>query len=361
MKKSTLKQMRRAITVFTYAGMMVVSVIFTNGCKKDLRTDQAQQPIVDDASEAVIAHILEFKERMAYYHENPNLKTGGQLYSASEAVIELESLLNFNFCYTDIQCNQKKFVTSEVIMPLDELEKINDPKLMEVYYDCTIDTIQAQMGRVNYPNMKLLLVDLEVSGMDSNGDAIVSVGALIGNAGTISQTDEIGWWFGGLEGNCQHDIHTHGLDATSIITSDLYFANFPVPAPGISIKKTNITPLATIVPWNNYIDPIAERDNYLDSKVFSADVAYGVIDDDTRCLSDNMEMPFYLDHYNQFIHDADLANTELEFTEIVISYFETFLNNEHERIWHELDIWLGHVVYVNSYEWPVEDITTYQQ
>ncbi|MBU2553946.1 MAG: hypothetical protein KKF98_05760 [Bacteroidetes bacterium] len=42
----------------------------------------------------MVAFILEFKERMAYYHENPNLKTGGQLYTAPKAVLELESLLN---------------------------------------------------------------------------------------------------------------------------------------------------------------------------------------------------------------------------------------------------------------------------
>ena len=111
-------------------------------------------------------HILDFKKRMEFYRDNPNVKSGGELYTADSAVIELERLLNFNFCYTNIECDQKTYETSEVIMPLDDLLKINDPNLMQVYYNKTIDTIQAQMGRVNYGNMKLLLVDIEVTGYE---------------------------------------------------------------------------------------------------------------------------------------------------------------------------------------------------
>jgi len=163
-----------------------VGVVVVNGCKKENTNTQVKQTVVGDESEAITAHILAFKERMAYYHENPNLKSGGQLYSASEAVMELESLLNFIFCYTDNQYNKREYVTSEIIMPLDDVEKINDPKLMEVYYDRVIDTIQVLMGRVNYSNLILLLVDLDISGMDSNGDAIVSIGVVVGNRQNIS-------------------------------------------------------------------------------------------------------------------------------------------------------------------------------
>jgi len=317
-----------------------------------------------EKSKAMQEHVLTFKTKMKYYHDNPNLKSGGEKYTAPDAVLELESLINFTFCYTDIECNKKTFVTSEIIMPLDDLEKISDPKLTEVYYNKIIDTIQAQMNRTNYTNMKLLLVDLAQTGTDSNGDAIVSVGTLIGNERSITQTDEIGYWFGGLLGNCQHDSVTIGaFDATTELQGDLYFINFPATPPNIIRKKTSIYHVyPSSTPWDNYLVPVGERDNYLDSKLFSADVAYGVIDDDTRCLTDSAEMPFYRNHYNQLIHDADSLNEELELTELAISYFEVFDNNEnHEKIWHELDIWLGNVWYVNNYNWPVEDITTYEQ
>jgi len=117
-------------------------------------------------------------------------------------------------------------------MPLDDLEKISDPKLTEVYYNKIIDTIQAQMERVDYENMILLLVDLEQTGADSNGDAIVSVGALIGNEGSISSptTIESGWYFGFQGGNCEGSNNPYegvwdaALELQGIIHASLWTA-----------------------------------------------------------------------------------------------------------------------------------------
>lgn len=350
MKKTTLKQMRRAITVFTIAGMMVVGVIFINGCKKDLQTDQAQQPIVDDTSEAIVAHILDFKERMAYYHENPNLKTGGQLYSASEAVIELENLINYNFCYTDSICSLVKAINSEIIMPLDDVEKINDPKLMEVYYDRAIDTIQAMMSRVNYSNMKLLLVDLDLSGMDSNGDAMISVGVVVGNRTNIppAPSQAPGWWYGNEGGDCQHNYFGQ-LDATMVLTDDITAVQLPAPPPGKVRIVTEIYPLDPLLPWDYYIVDPQDRDNFEDSRLFYAEDIYGIITDNTCCLTTYNEMVFYRNQYNQFILDAEEDNN-LDFTRCVIEDYSTFnALGDYIKIWHTLRIYLGHVSLVDSY------------
>ncbi len=307
---------------------------------------------------------------MAYYRENPNLKTGGQLYTAPEAVLELESLLNFTFCYTDIQCTQKKFVTSQVIMPLDELEKINDPKLTEVYYDRTIDTIQAQMGRVNYPNMKLLLVDLEVSGMDSNGDAIVSVGALIGNAGTIPISNEVGWWYGEDVGDCtgEDPNYYNGVDAAIEIENEVLNTMFPAPPPGLSRKKTNIKDIGIFEPSGYWLKPEAQRNNNKDSKLFHAIEDYSVIDDDVCCVSIDDEMLFYPPQYTDVINSEeedynDSHGTSYQFTNCIVydHHWVHPITGEYTKIWHTMQIFLGHVTLVNTYDWPVEDITTYEQ
>ncbi len=331
------------------AAVLVSGGVMLNGCKKDTSTQTTQNREVDP-SEAMVAHILEFKDRMAYYRENPNLKTGGQLYTAPEAVIELESLLNFNFCYTDIQCNQKKFVTSEVIMPLDELEKINDPKLMEVYYDRTIDTIQAQMARVNYPNMKLLLVDLEVSGMDSNGDAIVSVGALIGNEFSVARHDD-GWWYGEQNGLCA-DGGQAPEDGASQLCDRVTNAVVPAPpAGGRWIYSSPILP--------NYIYPTQDTltgdiDNYLDYKIFYATSFEGDLEDSVYCMS-RYEMDFYEGHYiNYAITTED--TTGLDFDHCIIGG-NPYTIEGYDIIQHDYTIFVGHRNLVMDL--TIEDILAY--
>ncbi len=357
MKKFKLKSLTKAMLLTAGAAVLVSGGILLNGCKKDTPTQTTQNPEVDP-SEAMVAHILEFKDRMAYYRENPNLKTGGQLYTAPEAVLELESLLNFNFCYTDIQCNQKKFVTSEVIMPLDELEKINDPKLMEVYYDRTIDTIQAQMARVNYPNMKLLLVDLEVSGMDSNGDAIVSIGALIGNAGNLNipTLTEDGWIYGYTEGTCADNAGYGEVDAAIVLENDIMFQNFPTPAPGILRRHTNVTTVGPLTPTDYRMenDPL---DNLMDYQIFYATTAVDNITPDTRCLSYDIEMPFYRQQYNLVIDTLE-SDYDLELVGCLVNGVNP--DGNENIIQHDFTINLGHVWYVNvGVPYEIDNILAY--
>ncbi|PIY32681.1 MAG: hypothetical protein COZ08_06585, partial [Bacteroidetes bacterium CG_4_10_14_3_um_filter_42_6] len=90
-KKSNFSKRIKALALAGSAALLIAGVVVVNGCKKEGTNTQVKQTVVDDESEAMVAHILAFKERMAYYHENPNLKTGGQLYTAPEAIIELEN------------------------------------------------------------------------------------------------------------------------------------------------------------------------------------------------------------------------------------------------------------------------------
>jgi hypothetical protein len=345
--------------------LIVLSSItfYLTNCQKQqegLNKQTNDQISIDEKSQAMTSHVLAFKAKMEYYRNNPDLKSGGELYTADSAVLELESLLNFNFCYTGIECNKKTFEISEITMPLNEIERIHDPNLMLVYYDKVIDTIQAQMGRVDYENMKLLLVDLEVTGTDSNGDAIVSIGVLVGSEGNVSTTDEVGYWFGNYGGTCEH-AGAGATDATVEIYNDILFIRFAAPPPGKIRRKTNILTLLPILPEDHFIVPENQRDNFKDSKLFYAKKNYGTITNDTRCISgyfeDDSEMLFYRNNYQQFINEAEI-DYELDFTDCLIDDFELFEDNQHSQIWHELQIHLGHVWLVDD-SWQIDDILYY--
>ena len=296
MKKIKFIALATILIIFT--GTMVI----INSCTKNNLDVGIQKSIVNEGSQAMTTHILAFKAKMEYYRQNPNIKTGGELYTADSAVLELESLLNFDFCYTNIECKQKAFVTSEVTMPLDELEKINDPDLMQVYYNKVIDTIQAQMGRVDYENMKLLLVDLEVTGTDSNGDAIVCVGSLIGNEETVILHDD-SWWYGHLMGTCSYNYS--GTDAAKQLEARVTNAMVPDPPTGCHWYYTNIDTLM-LDPLDYPLDPTP--DNYEDYKIYYAhDAVANGLTFDVKCLS-GAEMAFYKNHY------IDLATeTEIQY------------------------------------------------
>ncbi len=81
----------------------IASVLIFNSCKKDTeRTENPQSLISQEqlaASKAKIEHIQAFSEKMEYYRAHPELKSGGIKYAANEAVLEIESQLNFNYCY----------------------------------------------------------------------------------------------------------------------------------------------------------------------------------------------------------------------------------------------------------------------
>ncbi len=356
----------RKSTIISLTLILTAGLLWLNGCKKETAVQQQNTTVTDnEANEAMLQHVLNFKQRMEYSYKHPEMRDG-ESFTAPDAVYELEALLNFNFCYTDIEVNKKRFVNTQITMPLDDMGKIGESKLAQLYYEAIIDSIQARMLSITgFDNMKLLLVDLQQTGTADNGDAIVSIGALVGNEINYTSTDEIGWWFGKAAGNCQGE--NDPLDATIVLTHDIYFVRFPAPPPGKVRRKVNIITLPEYKPWDYFLVSDDERDNFEDSRLFYAeeDATHNPplhITDDTRCLSGYFETPsemtFYRDSYQQFIDSAEIDNN-LEFTDCVISWGEAYNNNIQTKIWHTLQITLGHVWLVDEGSVTIDDILAY--
>ncbi len=341
---------------------LICSVVLTTSCNKttenpDVKSGDEDYTELIEKSKAMQEHVEAFKEKMEYYRDNAGVKSGGQLYSADEAVTELESLLNYNFCYTGIECNKKSFVTSEVLMPLDDIQRINDPELMIVYYDKVIDTIQAQMNRVNYCNMKLLLVDIEVAQYDSNGDAVISIGALIGNETTsILQNDA--WIFGKNEGLCVTGWYNDEDAATQLctrVTNSMY-----VDPPSGYIWTFGDPHDQTISPLDHPLWTASTHNNYLDYKIFYAEDAFYtpnttlIIGDDEECLS-AYEMSFYEAHYISFAEEVE-DNYSQDFSYCLNDGNEYNVGNHH-YIQHDYTIYVG--TKLLKYPFTVDDILEY--
>lgn len=308
--------------------------IMTQSCNKETgKIPNELKSLSND--EKMSLDITAFKERMVYYKLNPNFKSGGEEYTAEEAITELENLLNFNFCYTSLNCNQKVYVSSSLKMPLDDYLKINDPDLSHYYYNIIIDTIQAQMGRANLPNMKLLLVKIEFDGYDNNLDAIITIGSIIGNNEQIVLNTG-NWWYGENGGDCNHSLTPD--DAATQLDAAVTDAMTDIPGSGCHFYFLN-PEFVKIPPTQDQLQlPI---DNYLDYKIFYAieDPSHNpplYITDVERCVS-NSEMGIYRELYIDYAIDFEvMTNKKFNYSIIAGNPY-----TDPNRIQHDYTIFVG--------------------
>ena len=317
-------------------------------CNKpsELQNPHENTPIEDQ--DAARNSILEFKQNLEYFRDNPGLKSD-ETFPADSAMLDIEALLNFNFCYTNIDADKKVFKTCQVIMPLDVNERISYTELVYLYYNIIIDSIQAQMTELNYPNMKLLLVDLERSGTNNHGDAILKVGALIGNEQNNVLHDG-SWWYGKNHGTCS-GMYAPQDAATQL---DLHVTNAMLPNPPNGCRWYFRTIYAkTFDPKQDTLDDTP--DNFIDWKIFYASSEYGEIDYDVKCLS-QYEMSTYKGYYITYAQDYE-TQTGKKFCYCVI-VGEEMNDNNYNIIQHTYTVYTGFRTYECDLE--VEDILATQ-
>ncbi len=325
MKKQRIHAALAAAVLFTLAVIVVVS------CQKepDIRQSNANNP--DDQSQLIVEHIKSFKKKMEMYRDNPGLKSG-ELFTADSAVWELESQLNFNYCYNNIDIIEKEVATFDIIMPLNTESKISFDDLVDLYYDIIIDSIQEKMLQINYPNMKLLVVDLQQTGTTGEGDAIISVGSLIGNEQNVLLSDGR-WWYGENYGMCNGSHAPE--DAATQLDAQVTEAMLTEPPEGCRWVFTSIVD-TTIFPQQDTLDDTP--DNYLDYKIFFATTAGGLtIDDEVKCLS-QYEMNTYKGYYIDYAQDFE-AVTGKKFSHCLImgnSYYPPY------HIQHDYTLFAGY-------------------
>lgn len=328
------------------SALVLIALLFNlNSCKKQDQSTNSNEISLNDEPSKTTQHIKDFKERMEYYRNNPGIKGSGLSYTADSATLELESLLNYDFCYTNIDCINKKYTTSQIVMPLDLVERISDPRLMQVYYDRVIDTIQAQMGRINYQNMKLLLVDLEIIGYKSNGDPIVSIGSLVGDESNVVLHND-NWVYGEDLGICGSGNYAP-LDGADQLQKRVTDNMLPDPPSGGRWHFTNPNSIE-IFPKS---DPLTETpNNYRDYKIFYAEESVGIIDDGVKCMSMS-DMSFYEYYYIEYAQDFE-TTTNQYFSHCMIFGKPYWTGGYH--IQHDYTIYTGNRYVV--YDLDVEDI-----
>ena len=336
----------------------ITSVLIFNACEKDTETNESPQSLISPeqlaASEAKIGHIQALRERLEYYQDHPELKNGGVKYAANEAVLELESQLNFNYCYFNtIEYDSKAHFYTEVVMPLDALMEIYESDLSVHYFDDVIEAVQNHMNQSGFANKTLMLVDLELNGFDGNNDALVGVTSYVGNQGTlVPALSEEGWKYGFTMGTCD-DQQIGEWDAALELELAVKSVHMMMPPPGYVLRWDTIHTEGPIYPYDFPVDDPDDFDNYCDCQVYVAKQQYGNIDEHVMCLSNDVEMPFYAQHYNDLVFFFE-TQYSLSYINCMVQGFQSGSGNDYQ-IQHNYRIQLG-TYYLVPESWVIEDI-----
>jgi hypothetical protein len=316
-----------------FVALIVSALIVTIRCSKDSHEpalNQSEQ--LQQESDAVVAHILAFKERMAYCLQNPTLKSS-VYYTPQEAVTEIESALSLTYCYSNIDVREQKITSSVLTMPLSNGE-ISETELA-VFQEEVIDSLQDHMINIEYEEKKLMVVDMEYLGLDSNEDALVNVISVIANNQQVFLHNDA-WWYGLEEGSCSGSSMPE--DATTQLQARVIQEMLPDPPSGHRwfwiYTNTDVYTAGT----STQLDPTP--DNYCDYKLFYAvkepplTIGY-----DEKCLSP-YEMVFYEGYYIELADSSENYWSDLFKTCIVEDYTAGSVIHPDE-IEHKLTVIVG--------------------
>ncbi|OFZ08183.1 MAG: hypothetical protein A2338_05060 [Bacteroidetes bacterium RIFOXYB12_FULL_41_6] len=277
-------------------------MVLVNGCKKENTNTQVKQTVVDDGSEAITAHILAFKERMAYYHENPNLKGSEQLLQIDSTILDWEATINLTYCHSYLDLGEMVVFDTILDIPLVEGDSITMLKASEKYFDNILESIQDKYFMAEFTEKRLVSVDLEpVNGGDS-----LSISLMVGNP-NLNVDPLYDWYWGKKEGVCVSHQYFGEKDAAIVLAGEVrdYFYTAPpencrwIFTNIITYTDDNTTPVLNpddepfYYPGTNI-----EIDNYCDYMIYYAheDILPGLTED-VRCIESLTEKGFYKQSY----------------------------------------------------------------
>ena len=332
----------KKIKIIALATMLIIftgAIVMINSCTKNQVDEGIQKSLIDEESQTMTAYILAFKEKCNYYLQNPELKSG-EFKHIEDAIFDIESSMNFTYCYTNIQTSYKILLKDHinVIVNNEDSLSMND---VAVFSDSVKIILRNQVLSTEFDDKKLLVVDLNLEEI-LNNNARISITSLIGNAnGIIFFGPPADWMYGDDLGKC--DDPTILSDAAEQLQYRVQEEQTDNPPPNcyyyfINTSEKNIDVTHNFL-FYSLIGQNNPEDNYKDYSVYYATSEVEPYDDDVKCLEAE-EIDFYYVYYNQFVDDFE-DETNKKLNEIIIDGFAEPYGLNNERLRHNLKIIVG--------------------
>jgi hypothetical protein len=257
---------------------------------------QQQNTTVTDneANEAMLQHVLNFKQRMEYYKEHPGIRSEEK--EQSDATVNYwESSINLTYCYSYLELSDAAVYDTVIAMPPITQDSILMANIADKYYNEILYVVKAQYLQAPFTNeaKKLMVVDLERT---TGGDSL-QIKTMVGN--TLSMTHPpYDWKYGEKLGTCD-SLHYVGEKDAAMICADNTRLHFKEDPPS-GCRWYFYSPITTIIvndptqyPNPNDPDPV----NYEDYMIYYASSAVGTITDAVLCIEHYDELAFYKQSY----------------------------------------------------------------
>ena len=317
------------------------ALIIMFSCTKENNENNKTVPkkYFSSENEGFITKVLKFKQRMDFVNAYPEYKDGEEM-NIDSAVFYMEAAMNFVYGYNNLPPGELEINTASIDMPDEEILNSQQiaGKLSEV-----IQTVLVQYNTVGLADKHLSAVDLKL--IEDNGDKKLEVtSAVKGGEGTDDIPHD--WWYGEDKGTCDDSQIFEGDAAQQLqIRVSNKFAEQPPEGCTFLFYLIDTKEIDKEVILNDYLntDDEDEGDNFLDYLVYYANELNtpNAWVDSVKCLSANIEMPFYDNSYTTIVSDFIDQSEGKKFKEFKVEDNIDGKNSGSEVVWHKLTVVIG--------------------
>ncbi len=197
MKKNTIILMVSAIA-------FIIAALSFNSCTKQEGANKNTQDVaLSDKNIAFIDKLVDFKQKVEYVKNNPELKSG-EVVSTDEAIWGMEALFNVTFGFAGENYRATKTDTSKIYINVDNNGEVLLDDIVAKYDEIT-NVVTGFYHNSGFDDKGLILLDLK-KGDIANDQMEIEVRSVTGEKDPPPPYDPFGenieWYYGNNKGDC---------------------------------------------------------------------------------------------------------------------------------------------------------------
>jgi hypothetical protein len=325
--------------------LMISGIVVIHSCKKEKETTgNPNENSISTQDIKINKMIINFREKMNYYKQNPDFKSWERL-SIDSAIWYIDATLNYYYAKANHPFGKLHIDTTFVVMTVLDSYEAMYANVFESY-DASLNGFGEKYHAIEGENKQFIMAIVDDMGPLPNNKRKLSIITYTGT-GSLQQSEDFGedeayHWHRDAQYDCNGELSPGAPKIFEAILNDHYNPN-----PGNDCRwyfYGTTTPI--VYNYQNYPLNYPLLTNYLDYKIFAASEAVTSITEITECLEWNQnnsgihEMQFYYDYLKELIDEwlSSSQNTNsLRFAPSIIESYDVILNSR-RVIWHEPNI-----------------------
>ncbi len=329
---------------------------FFSCSKQEATSEIIKNPELSEYEMQVNKTIKYFKQKVAYYSENPHLKSG-EAVPADSAIWYLESTINYSHSFPNEFYKEMQSDELTLVVPKNGSGEVDMVVLTQKY-----DEMKAEITNIYYnsgfEDKGLVLVDLSETSQTAD-EITFKAETVTGNKGPDPGpgpfVEDDDWWYGEDVGKCYLPVYSSDAAQELTVYMNDYISDQHT---GIYfIHQTEVTKKGGDSDIRRAGDPDPPNNVY-DYYLYSASTEYGTVTDDILCII-YIEMNVYYD-YLKYLLFTKIPNEEvppgyvIEKIVWMLGDDESVNNGNDTHYYHEGNFKYGYPIGYDEGEGPEE-------